>query len=63
MRASDFLRFGNAEKDAWPVGRAGTAAHSGWILDPELPLIRHLSDRLGVPTYEQWSARKCASHP
>eukprot|EP00969_Alexandrium_andersonii_P092530 4085060-Alexandrium_andersonii.AAC.1 len=50
---SDFRRFGAAERTVWPVRRAGTAAPSGWILGPELTLTRRLSDRLGVPTYEE----------
>eukprot|EP00969_Alexandrium_andersonii_P001955 86666-Alexandrium_andersonii.AAC.1 len=42
---------GAADRAVWPIGRSGTAAPSGWILGPELALTRHLSARLGVPTY------------
>eukprot|EP00969_Alexandrium_andersonii_P353837 15440805-Alexandrium_andersonii.AAC.1 len=52
MGVSDFRRFGAAETGVWPVGRAGTAAPSGWILGSELTLTSHYNDRLSVPTYE-----------
>ena len=41
MGVSDLRRFGAAERAVWPVGRAGTAAPSGWILGPELTLTSH----------------------
>eukprot|EP00969_Alexandrium_andersonii_P069127 3049880-Alexandrium_andersonii.AAC.1 len=56
MELSEFRRFGAAERAVWPVGRAGTAAPSGWTLGPELALTRGQSDCLGAPTYEY---RKC----
>eukprot|EP00969_Alexandrium_andersonii_P085172 3755966-Alexandrium_andersonii.AAC.1 len=52
MGVSDFRRFGAAERVVWPIGRAGTATPSGWILGPELTLTSHEGDRLGFPTYE-----------
>eukprot|EP00969_Alexandrium_andersonii_P281988 12465974-Alexandrium_andersonii.AAC.1 len=47
---SGFRRFGAAERVVWPVGRAGIAAASGWMLGPELTLTGHLRDLSGVPT-------------
>eukprot|EP00969_Alexandrium_andersonii_P009598 419390-Alexandrium_andersonii.AAC.1 len=52
MGVFDFRRFGAAERAVWPVGHAGTAAPSGWILGPELALTSRYGDRLRVPTYE-----------
>eukprot|EP00969_Alexandrium_andersonii_P117542 5199952-Alexandrium_andersonii.AAC.1 len=52
MGVSDFRRFGAAERAVWPIGCAGTAASSGWMLGPELILPRGQRDRPGVPTYE-----------
>eukprot|EP00969_Alexandrium_andersonii_P046144 2024341-Alexandrium_andersonii.AAC.1 len=46
MGVSDFRRFRAADRAVWPVGGAGTAAPSGWILDPRPPLIRHHNDPL-----------------
>eukprot|EP00969_Alexandrium_andersonii_P131005 5793189-Alexandrium_andersonii.AAC.1 len=52
MDVSDVHRFRTAERASWPLARAGTAAPSGWILDPKLTLTRQQNDRLGVPTHE-----------
>eukprot|EP00969_Alexandrium_andersonii_P350720 15433807-Alexandrium_andersonii.AAC.1 len=38
---SDFRQFGAADRAVWPVGRAGTAGPSGWMLGPELTLTSH----------------------
>eukprot|EP00969_Alexandrium_andersonii_P308267 13626167-Alexandrium_andersonii.AAC.1 len=38
---SDFRRFGAAERAVGPVGRAGTAAPSGWISGVALTLTSH----------------------
>eukprot|EP00969_Alexandrium_andersonii_P244382 10798308-Alexandrium_andersonii.AAC.1 len=42
---SDFRRFGAAQRAVWPVGHAGIAAPSGWMLGHERNLTRHKSDR------------------
>eukprot|EP00969_Alexandrium_andersonii_P349159 15430450-Alexandrium_andersonii.AAC.1 len=52
MGVSDFRRFRAAERAVWLVGRAGTAAPSGWMSGPELALTSQQSGRLGVPTSE-----------
>eukprot|EP00969_Alexandrium_andersonii_P011632 506721-Alexandrium_andersonii.AAC.1 len=58
MGVSDVCRFRAAEGAVWPVGRAGTAAPSGWILDPELTLTRGLRDRICAPAYDLQVHRK-----
>eukprot|EP00969_Alexandrium_andersonii_P007407 322677-Alexandrium_andersonii.AAC.1 len=60
MGSPTFRRFGAAERAAWRVGPAGTAALSGWTWGgPELTLTRHLSGRLGAPTYKDYTMRHC----
>eukprot|EP00969_Alexandrium_andersonii_P039446 1728548-Alexandrium_andersonii.AAC.1 len=51
MGVSNFRCFGATERAVWTVGRAGTAAPSGWIVGPQLSLIWRLSDRPGATTY------------
>eukprot|EP00969_Alexandrium_andersonii_P231721 10233131-Alexandrium_andersonii.AAC.1 len=51
MGISDFRRCGAADGAVWPVGHAGTAACSGWILGPERILARNLRDRPGVRSF------------
>eukprot|EP00969_Alexandrium_andersonii_P005141 223523-Alexandrium_andersonii.AAC.1 len=36
MGVSDSRRFGAAGRAVWPIGRAGAAAPSGWIVGLEL---------------------------
>eukprot|EP00969_Alexandrium_andersonii_P361710 15458147-Alexandrium_andersonii.AAC.1 len=59
MGASDFRRRGAAKRAIRPVGRAWTAAPSGWILGPGPTLNSHQSDRLGVPTGEHRKMQNC----
>eukprot|EP00969_Alexandrium_andersonii_P068092 3003205-Alexandrium_andersonii.AAC.1 len=50
MGVSDFRRFGATEKAVWPLGRAGAAAFSGWVLfGPELTVTKGQSDRRDDP--------------
>eukprot|EP00969_Alexandrium_andersonii_P306026 13528008-Alexandrium_andersonii.AAC.1 len=51
MEVCDFRRFRAADRAVWPVGHAGTAAASGWILGPELTVTRGLNGCKGAQTY------------